>query len=88
MSEAEASALIGRVKCQACTDAVQFVKAGLESNSTESAIADKVFEICSNVGPKPSEPCRSMADKLGPQVFDMLVGTIDPNTACGTAGMC
>lgn len=88
MSEAEANALIGHVKCQACTDAVQFVKAGLENNSTESAIADKVFEICSNVGPKLSEPCHSVADKLGPQVFDMLVGAIDPNTVYGTAGMC
>lgn len=88
MSAAEANAVIGHVKCQACTDAVQFVKAGLESNSTESAIANKVFEICSNVGPKLAEPCRSMADTIGLQVFDLLVGTIDPNTACGTAGMC
>lgn len=80
--------MIGHVKCEACVDAINFVKAGLESNGTENAVGNKVLEICSQVSPELAAPCRSISAKIGPQIYDLLVGTIDPNTACATAGMC
>ena len=69
--------MIGHVKCGACTDAIQFIKAGLESDSTEDAISDKVHKICSNAPPMLAEPCGTISNKIGPQIYDLLTGNID-----------
>lgn len=87
-SEADVNAVIGHVKCEACVDSIKFVKSGFESNGTESAVGDKVLEMCSKVSPELAAPCRSVSAKIGPQIYDLLVGNIDPNTACVTSGMC
>ncbi|KAL3439742.1 hypothetical protein BJX65DRAFT_315459 [Aspergillus insuetus] len=84
-----AGAATGNAECTLCKVAVNDALEQVKQNETQEAIISALDGACTNVTNSSQEGhCQEFADKVGPVLVSALVGLVNADDVCTSAGLC